>query len=244
MSRSFALLGSGEFEPWTEPVDRWMLEHSSHPDGPVLILPTASAPEGDAVFDRWANMGLSHFGTLGIRAEIVPLKTKDDAERPELAARLDGAAFVFFSGGNPAFLARTLRGTSFWMRLLEGLDDGLGYAGCSAGVSCLGDICPDSSSASFDESVWQPGLSLFPGTFLGVHWDRLDSYVPGLTDLIVGVVPEGSRLVAVDENTALVGDGEDWRVMGRSKVHDLQADGSWRTWADGAELSLSLVPTA
>lgn len=243
MRRSFALLGSGEFEAWTGPVDRWMLERSSHPDGPVLILPTASAPEGDAVFDRWANMGLSHFRDLSVRAEVVPLKTKEDAERADVVRQLDGAAFVYFSGGNPAYLARTLQGTSFWMRVLEGLDDGLGYAGCSAGVSCLGDICPDSASRSFDESVWQRGLSLFPGTFLGVHWDRLDSYVPGLTDLIMAAVPEGSRLVAVDENTALVGDGEAWRAMGRSKVHALQPDGSWRQWSEGEEFSLGLVPT-
>jgi hypothetical protein len=46
-----ALLGSGEFDPWSEPVERWLLERSSNPDGPVLIFPTASAHEGDSTFD-------------------------------------------------------------------------------------------------------------------------------------------------------------------------------------------------
>ena len=43
--RSFALLGSGEFEPWSEEVDRWMLARVARPHAPVLILPTACAPD-------------------------------------------------------------------------------------------------------------------------------------------------------------------------------------------------------
>src|SRR2546425_4751050 len=97
-----ALLGSGEFEPWTEPVDRWLLERATG-DGTVLILPAASAPEGDGVFDMWANMGLTHYGRLGIPAEVVPLKTREDAERPELTERVSSASMVYFSGGNPAY---------------------------------------------------------------------------------------------------------------------------------------------
>ena len=79
---SFALLGSGEFEPWTEDVDRWLLDRATG-DGTVLILPAASAPEGDSVFEMWANMGLTHYGRLGIPAEVVPLKRRKDAERDQ-----------------------------------------------------------------------------------------------------------------------------------------------------------------
>src|SRR5437762_2443955 len=107
MSPHFSLLGSGEFEPWTEPIDRLMLQHSSNSDGPVLVLPTASAPEGDAVFDQWANLGLRHYTRLGIPAEAVPLKTRRDAANPDLVERVASASVLYFSGGNPAYLART-----------------------------------------------------------------------------------------------------------------------------------------
>src|SRR5262245_49941284 len=109
-STTIALLGSGEFEPWTEEVDRWTLERATG-DGTVLILPAASAPEGDSVFDMWADMGLKHFGRLRIPAEVVPLKTREDADRPEMAARLSTASLAYFSGGNPAYLATMLLGT-------------------------------------------------------------------------------------------------------------------------------------
>lgn len=44
--RVAALLGPGEFEPWAVGVDRWVLARARTGDPRVLILPTASAPEG------------------------------------------------------------------------------------------------------------------------------------------------------------------------------------------------------
>ncbi|MGH2720564.1 MAG: Type 1 glutamine amidotransferase-like domain-containing protein, partial [Actinomycetota bacterium] len=131
-----ALLGSGEFLPWQAGLDRWLLDRAR--PGPVLVLPTASAPEGGAVFERWGSMGVAHYrDELGTAAEVVPLRTRADAERPELVARLDDAALVFFSGGNPAYLVHVLAGTPFWAALQRGTAAGLAYGGCSAGAACL-----------------------------------------------------------------------------------------------------------
>ena len=137
-----ALLGSGEFEPWTDEIDRGLLAESRVGDGRVLILPTASAPEGDEVFDRWGAAGLDHYASASIPAEVVPLKSREDAERSDVIARLDEASLVFFSGGNPAYLAATLIGTSFWSAVVERLGAGLAYAGCSAGAACLPELVP------------------------------------------------------------------------------------------------------
>ena len=132
----WALLGSAEFLPWAEEVDLWSLDRAR--PGPVLLLPTASAPEGEEVFDRWGRMGLEHYARLGVDAEVVQLKTREDAERADLASRLDAAGAVFFSGGTPGSLAATLAGTRFWATLMANLDVGLGYGGCSAGIAALG----------------------------------------------------------------------------------------------------------
>ena len=110
---AYGLLGSGEFEPWSADVDRQLLAEATG-DGRVLILPTASAKEGDAIFDGWGSMGLEHFGSLGIPAEVLPIKTRDDAGRPEFVAKVAEASVAYFSGGNPAYLAATLNDTPFW----------------------------------------------------------------------------------------------------------------------------------
>jgi cyanophycinase-like exopeptidase len=239
--RSFALLGSGEFEPWSEEVDRWMLGRVVRPDGRVLILPTASAPEGDEVFNMWANRGLRHFDALEIPAEALPLKTREDASRPGVVSKVEDAAFVYFSGGNPAYLADVLADSPFWRAVVAGIDQGLGYAGCSAGISCLGDLAPDSAVRDFSQDVWHRGLRLFPGVSFGPHWDMIDSYVPGLRRIIEDALPRGSLLFAVDERTAAVGDGRTWTVMGLGKVH-LRQDGEWREWASGESFQAELLP--
>ena len=92
---SWALLGSGEFEPWSEVADRWLLERVTG-DGRVVIAPTASSREGEAVFEEWGRKGLEHFASIDVEAEVLPVRTRDDAERDELAARLEEASVVYF----------------------------------------------------------------------------------------------------------------------------------------------------
>jgi cyanophycinase-like exopeptidase len=234
------LLGSGEFEPWTEEVDRWLLTRTPAAEGTVLILPTASAPEGDHVFDRWGEMGLAHYRRLGLPAEVLPLKTKEDADRDDLADRLGGASMAFFSGGNAAYLAEVLAGSRFWGATLAAMERGLVYAGCSAGVASLGERAPgNASSGGIGPETWRPGLGFFPRTLFGVHWDALDRYVPELKDSIVASVPPDHRLFAIDEHTAVVGDGCNWMVFGSGSARLLEF-GEWKEHRAGTSFSADL----
>ena len=237
MSRAFAFLGSGEFEPWTAEVDRRLLQRADG-DGRVLVVPAASAAEGDDVFDAWASKGLAHYERAGIPAAVVPIKTREDAEREDLVEMLGSASMVFFSGGNPWYLAETLRGTAFCRTLYERLDDGLAYAGCSAGVACLTETTYDSGTDDMQE-IWKPGLGYVRRTLFGPHWDVLDRWVPGARDMIAASVPEGGTLVAIDEDTAMVGDGRAWDVVGRQGVHVLRG-GEWSEHPDGTSFELTL----
>jgi cyanophycinase-like exopeptidase len=242
---SFALLGSGEFEPWTGPIDRWLLERGSG-DGRVIVLPTASAPEGDEVFQGWASMGLRHYAEAGIPVEVIPLRTRADAERTDIVAGVRGASAVFFSGGNPAYLAATLANTPAWRVIREEMDRGMAYAGCSAGVACLGEAAPDSSirdPLSADGSLLQPGLGMFPGTFLMPHWDALDGYIPGLQALIRSSVPADRRLVTIDEHTAILGDGIEWTVVGAGDARVIRGEAE-RVFATGTSFTESMIDRA
>lgn len=235
---ALGLLGSGEFEPWSGAVDRWLVSRSRTGGDRVLVLPTASAPEGDEVFGRWASMGLAHYAGLGIPAEVVRIRTREDAEDPAHVARLATASMVFFSGGNPAYLSAMLAGTAFWAALREAMDAGLAYGGCSAGVACLGDRAIDSGARRFDADVWKPGLGVFPQVWFGPHWDALDVYVPGLRGFIEASVPSGQVLVAIDERTALVGDGSDWEVVGSASAH-VCSGGAWTHHPAGSRFTLA-----
>jgi cyanophycinase len=238
------LWGSGEFQPWAEEPDRWLLEHARTGDGSVIVLPTASAPEGGDVFDRWASMGVAHYERMGVRSTSLPLRIRADADRPEFLDELERCSMVYFSGGNPAHLARALAGSPFWLRLLARMREGMAYGGCSAGVAALGDVTGDSAIRDVSRlDRWQKGLALFPGLSFGAHWDALDRFVPGLKEEIVERVPQGSRLLAIDEDTAVVGDGRTWHVMGRGAAHLLQ-DGAWTDFETGSTLQLPMMEPA
>jgi cyanophycinase len=235
---SYAFLGSGEFDPWSEPVERWLLERSRNPGGPVLVCPTAAAHEGDESYDGWANKGLDHYRAIGVPAEVLALKTRDDASRDEVIARLEEASVIFFSGGNPARLTQVVLGTPFWGALQAAILDGLPYAGCSAGVACLTELTFDSDTEDF-ESVWAPGIGYVRKALFAPHWDIVDTWIPGATEFISGSVKPGETFIALDEETAMVGNGRSWRVMGTAKIHVLR-DGEWTRYADGDAFELPL----
>lgn len=109
----FLLLGSGEFEAWASEAERFALAEAPG-DGSVAVLATASAPEGDAVFERWIGMGLAHYKSIDVAAQALRVRTRSDALDTSIAKVLDGVSMVFFSGGSPKYLAATLRGTVVW----------------------------------------------------------------------------------------------------------------------------------
>jgi cyanophycinase-like exopeptidase len=216
-----------------------LLARAQTGDGRVLILPAACAPEGDEVFEMWSRKGLDHYRGLGIEAEVLPLKTRADAENPAFAKTLHSASMVYFSGGNPAYLASTLAGTHFWRVLRRALTRGLVYAGCSAGAACLGPQAPDTTVEGLTMDLWKPGLRFLPSVYVGPHWDALDSYEAGLREFFTTSVPANCKLLAIDESTAVVGDGTDWTVVGKSAAH-VWAGHVWLDFPAGTSFSLRM----
>jgi cyanophycinase len=240
---TYAFLGAAEFEDWHIDIDRSLLEGRS---GPVLVLATASAPEGDDVYQGWVDKGLKHYADAGIEAVSPSLLTRDDAGDPRIVADVDRAAMVFFSGGNPAYLAKVLAGSPVWQRITDRVADGsLAYAGCSAGVACLSDPTFDSNTED-PEHVWAPGLGYFPAVLFAPHWDIVETWIPGAQAFITAATPAGGTLVAIDEQTALVGDGGRWSTHGAGGVY-VHHDGAWvgeYRAGDNWELTMSLGGTA
>lgn len=220
MGRTFALFGSGEFLPWAQDVDRVALERATAGDGSVVVLPLASAQEGDEVFSDWARRGLAHYEAMRVPARVSALRDRTGAFDYDLIAQLDGASMYYFSGGNPAYLADTLRDTPLWAAIVAAVEAGAVLAGCSAGACFVGETAPDPSGAVVgrDKGWYVTGLRLLPGLSFGPHWDMLDTWEPGITDFIRANTLADQHLVAIDEDTAILGDGTDWTVLGLGEV--------------------------
>ncbi|HEV7864337.1 MAG TPA: Type 1 glutamine amidotransferase-like domain-containing protein [Acidimicrobiia bacterium] len=224
------LVGSGEFLPAMEAVDAALL--AGRP-ARAVFLPTAAGPDGPERVDYWLRLGEGHYRRLG--AEPVPLAVLDrrDADDPAFAARVAGAGLVYLSGGNPGYLADTLRGTLVLEAILAAWRAGAALAGCSAGACALTAVADDVRTGTP-----RPGLGVVPGLVVLPHFDQIERWMPGITARRASHLAAGQTLVGIDEETALVSADSGWRVEGRRQVWVVERDGSRTPHAAGATLAL------
>ena len=217
MKGVIALVGSGEFTPAMDEVDRLLLEATGRERPRVAIVPTASWPDGEPVFRRWAEQGIAHFEALGADPVPVLVQDRDSAGDPDAAAAISGADFVYLSGGKPGHLLDALRGTALGAALGEAHDRGAVVAGCSAGAMVLGAHQLRVGGGRFLQPPvgWQDGLGLAPGLVIVPHYDAFPETMVAPLAL---TVPKGSVVVGIDEETALVGRDGTWQVHGRGRV--------------------------
>ena len=189
---------------WTS----WLLERATG-DGTVLILPTASAPEGDEVFDRWAPMGIDHYaGSRACAPRCCPSRraTTPMPERSPSGSttRVDGVLLR----REPRVPRRDARRHAVLGGGARGASPGAWRTrGAARGSRASASVAPDSAAIDPDGAdFWQVGLGLFPKVYFGPHWDALDGYVPGLRDDHRVACPDAAGC-SRSTRTAVVGDG-------------------------------------
>jgi cyanophycinase len=216
-----ALVGSGEYLPVMAGVEKLLLAGRPHR---YVQIPTAAAPEGERSLRYWLDLGAEQADRLGVVQVPVVARDRDGADDPALAAQVAGAGLIYLSGGNPGYLARTLRGTRVWQAILAAWRGGAALAGCSAGAIALTGWVP---SLRDPDHPADPGLGVLPHLRVLPHFDCILGWSPRLLDHALAGRPEGTTVLGIDEETALVdltGAGHNWQVHGRQQVWTL-ADG-------------------
>jgi cyanophycinase len=211
-----ALVGAGEFLPSMAEFDAGLLAATGRARPRVAVVPTASYPDGEAVFQRWASMGVAHFAGLG--AEVEPVLVRDRAAADDAAAvqAVGEADLVYLSGGKPGHLLQVLDGSALGRALAAAHERGAALVGCSAGAMAL-------AGFSFDFWVrlmpfplrWGSGLGFAAGLSVVPHYD---AWPEPFSALIAFQAPRGSVVLGIDEDTAVVGQDGGWQVHGASRV--------------------------
>lgn len=241
-----ALVGSGEYLPQMEDVDRMLLERVGGPAARVVVLPTAAGLEEPASPQRWANAGVRHFTRLGAQTEAVHILRREDAFDPRWLPLLEQADLVYFSGGSPRHLVETLRDSPAWEIIRLRHAAGALLAGCSAGAMAFGRVTLQPrrlwNGGALPADTWYPALGLLPDVVTLPHFDRWIRRMgqPVLKDLAASL-PNGVSLLGVDEDTALVDFDRDdvWHVLGRQGVSLIDADDGEVRFMSGASVDLS-----
>lgn len=217
-SAPIALVGSGEYLPVMAEVEGALL--AGRPPRYVQLA-TAAAPEGQKSLDRWHRLGKAQAERLGVEQVVVDVRTRADADDPALAASIAGAGLIYLSGGNPAYLADTLRDTAVWNAIVAVHVAGAALAGCSAGAMAIADWAPwrGGPVASAQDGSRRPtGLGLVPHVRVIPHFDVMGSRSPAMLTSALATLPDDVMLLGIDEETALVGGPREWHVVGRQSV--------------------------
>jgi cyanophycinase len=211
-----ALVGAGEFLPEMVEFDLELLAATGRPRPRVAILPTASYPDGADVFERWASMGVAHFGELGAEVEPVLVRDRVEADDAASAQAIGEADLIYLSGGKPAYLLSVLDGSAVGRALVEAHRRGAVLAGCSAGAMVLAGYTFDFWMRLMPWPLrWRPGLGFAPGASVVPHYD---AWPEPMCALMALQAPRGSAVLGIDEDTAVIGRDGAWQVHGAARV--------------------------
>ena len=201
--------------------DRGLLEATGQSRPRVVILPTASAPDGEATFQGWAELGIRHFTALG--AEVEPVLVRNVAEGHDSAAlqAVGEADLVYLSGGHPRHLLTVLQDSPLGAALRMAHARGAVIAGCSAGAMAIVGRTVDFRYLPKPHIPlpfpvrWRAGLALVEGLAVLPHYD---AFPEPFSAFIALQAPRGGVLLGIDEDTAVVGRNGAWQVHGRGRV--------------------------
>ena len=226
-----ALVGSGEYLPVMADVEAELIAGRS----PRYVqLATAAVPDGVDVVARWHDLGARQASALGVTQVVVPVTDRQSANDPANVALIEGAGLIYLSGGNPTFLADTLRDTAVWRAIEAAWRAGAALAGCSAGAMAMTSWVP---SIRHPRGGGTTGLGVVPQLRVIPHYDAFLARMPEVATRFLLPHDHGVTLVGVDEETALVGGPTTWTVRGRQSVWRLNGPAR-EQWPAGTVVSI------
>lgn len=206
-------------------------EVASHVRNGKLVLATIASHEPEGYLEKYQQS----FADLGV-GEVTELYVEDRMEAGDEAKlkALDEVEAVFFSGGDQLRITSQIGGTPIFDRVMDIYRNGGVIAGTSAGASMMSDtmLVKGSSRTSFrvGDVRMAPGLGLLPNVIIDQHFAER-----GRIGRLIGAVSQNPRElgIGIDEDTAIVVQGDEFRVIGSGAVYLVDASGA--THSDVAE---------
>jgi cyanophycinase len=204
-----------------------------------LVLATVASHNPEGYFEKYQHS----FGQLGIK-QVTELYIEDRAEATleEKLTALDGVNAVFFSGGDQLRITSQIGGTPIYERVREIFEAGGVIAGTSAGASVMSETMlvkgQNASSYRIGDVRMAPGLGLLPNVIIDQHFAER-----GRIGRLLGAVSQNPRElgIGIDEDTAIIVAGHQFRVVGSGAVYLVDASGV--TYSDVAETQTNAAPS-
>ena len=212
--------------------DRLILkEIARRVDGGKLVIATVASSEPEGYFEAYQEA----FSDLGV-TDLVELYVdeRSDSSDDKVLDLLDGAAGIFFTGGDQLRISSQIGDTPVERRIMELHRSGAIIAGTSAGASAMSETMlvkgPSAESYRLGELHMAPGLGLMRDVIIDQHFAERGRY-----GRLLGAVAHNPRLLGIglDEDTAMLVEGDQARVLGAGAVYVV--DGETATHSNIAE---------
>jgi cyanophycinase len=191
--------------------------------GRILVFPMAGATPAESGADM-----VKELKGFGAKAAEFRVLTREQAEKPEAAAVLDGVGGVYFTGGDQARVTKALLGTPVHRKLLEIYENGAVIGGTSAGAAIMSEVMITGDEVKKPESghefgtieagnvITTPGMGFIKSAVIDQHFATRKRH-----NRLISVLAEHPALlgVGIDESTAIiVGPDETFKVVGEKNV--------------------------
>lgn len=178
-------------------------------------LPIEVGAEYIEVFDR--------IGVADVR--MFDVSTRDAADRASAIKAIEDATCVFFTGGDQVRVTKLLGGTKMDTTLHKRYqEEGLILAGTSAGASMMSSTMIVTGLGETNPKVgiveMAPGMEFISGVVIDQHFAQRGRY--GRLFSAVAQYPHHMGL-GIDENTAIVVEGQEFHVIGAGAVSVIDA---------------------
>jgi cyanophycinase len=188
-----------------------------------LVIATVASHSPEGYFSSYQEA----FGALGV-TDLVELYVEDrvEAQESDKLAVLDDAAGIFFTGGDQLRISSQIGDTPVERRVRAIRDRGGVIAGTSAGASVMSETMlvkgTSSESHRIGDLHMAPGLGLVRDVIIDQHFAER-----GRFGRLLGAVAQNPRVlgIGIDEDTAIVVEGERFRVIGSGAVYIVDGGG-------------------
>ena len=138
---AIALVGSGEYLPVMQELESQLLRIAvaRGKKNTFVQIPTAAGRESRESIKFWKERGEIQVARIGAQSIFIPVLTREDAFNEDFITLIEDAGLIYFSGGDPGYLAQVFSGTPLWGAIVKAWHDGSSLAGCSAGAMAFGE---------------------------------------------------------------------------------------------------------
>lgn len=181
-----------------------------------IVVLTAATTRPREVGDDYIRV-FERLGAESIR--VIDTEYREDADRQEAVEPIEQATGIFFTGGDQARIIGLIKGSRLDEAIRVRHAQGAVIGGTSAGAAMMPDtMIVEGDSATnprVDAVDLGPGMGFLPGIAVDQHFSQRGR----LGRLISALVQQPAIFgIGIDENTAVIVDGDEFEVVGQGSV--------------------------